>query len=120
MTRNEAETRKRRQIGEVFKRAKTKVMPEIGFPETGQTRYICYAISSSIPAGATREDMEFADAAEAVITNRISPHAFLDEWVLKNAPGARELLNQDFAEFHRQMQGFRHRWLDALIKEFSE
>lgn len=119
MTRDEVARRERRLIAEAFKRAKELVIAELGFIKPGQTRYICYALSYSTPKNASREVCDAHNAAESIVGKRIFPSAYLDDWVIDNVPGTIHFAEDRYAEFQREMQAFRHRWLDALIKEFS-
>ena len=73
-----------------------------------------------VPETAPDEMRLASHMAESVIGRRIIGYAFLDSWVIANIPGAREFEKSDYPAFQREMQAFRHRWLDALIEEFSK
>lgn len=57
-----------------------------------------------------------AELAIAVIEDRIWPCLTLDEWVWENVEGYK---GSDKQITWETMQVYRHRWLDALIVEFS-
>jgi len=112
--------RDRLAVADAFRRAKDFLLAAAGFPNPGQSRYICCALDLSLPLHHTREMRLGNDMAESVIGRRIIGCAFLDSWVIANIPGAREFSKTDYPAFQHEMQAFRHRWLDALIEEFSK
>ena len=67
--------------------------------------FICHALDE-----AGGED----NPASEIIQERIAPHGTLNAWVVHNVLGGNWNLVGE-----RDMQEYRHRWLDELIREFS-
>ena len=111
------------KTSEVFKQAKQYLWD--GFFDT-HTRmdaqvYICHAIEEvAFTRGMydvnTRRYAPYK-RAKIIIHQRIAPHYDLENWVRANVKGSHKLLNK--AGGAKQLQAYRHRWLDALIKEFE-
>lgn len=80
--------------------------------------YICHAIEDTAPDLVFRS-RRFApyNRAKKIIQQRIHPEMSLDDWVRKNVKGSWRTLNKHNSL--EQMQAYRHRWLDALIKEYE-
>jgi hypothetical protein len=55
--------------------------------------------------------------AQKRIQERIHPHYDLELWLCYNVPGAYKVIYKIHSR--EQVQAYRHRWLDALIKEFE-
>ena len=70
--------------------------------------FICNALhqvgESGVPVG----------AALVLIEDRIRPYATLNSWVARNVPG---VTHQTLC--HVDMQVYRHRWINELIREHS-
>ena len=78
--------------------------------------YICHAIEEAAWVRATTRYAPY-NRAKKIIQKRIHPEYDLDNWVLKNVKGSYRLLYK--IKGTEQMQAYRHRWLDALIIEYS-
>ena len=111
------------KVSEVLKQAKqhlwdggTRAMCHIGV-----ATYICHSIENAayIRGLFVDNSRDYAPykRAKRIIHQRIAPHYDLDSWVRKNVKGSYKVLNK--ADGEQQMQAYRHRWLDALIKEFE-
>lgn len=85
----------------------------------GLAHYICWAIGDGVFAQGLSTKSE--QLAVAVIQERLGAHAYVDQWLVHNVLGARVFFGNlpDTAERRRVIQEYRHRWLDALIGEFS-
>ncbi len=104
----------RKQIAAAFKAAKKNLSH--GGPEGYGSSYICWAIEDGNRNGDYRVT-EAAYAAKAVIERRLGGCVVVTEWLQENVPGFRQAYN---AGNGRQLvQAYRHRWVDALIKEFG-
>ena len=55
--------------------------------------------------------------AQKIIHQRIHPAYDLEHWVRKNVKNSYKVLNKIHGA--QQMQAYRHRWIDELIKEFE-
>lgn len=116
---------KRQEIAKAFKRAKALLANEneIEFGQVtvkGKHRWICYAIDWSTPTDHTSAERDAHEEAEYIVSTRLGQKAYLDGWVIENCRAAEELELSNRPQFQREMQAFRHRWLDALIEEFSK
>lgn len=102
---------KTKDIGQAFKNAKSLLFDG---HSGGEEIFMCHAIRDGSadwlrPTAATIR-------ALAIIEHRLHPYATVEEWVGVNIPGA----DKDARNIPRkEIQAFRHRWLDSLIKEFS-
>jgi len=77
----------------------------------GASRYICYALADvTLPWGVLNN-------ASNVVCDRIRPYAFLEDWLNAKIPDYDCL---EYEERRDNVQAYRHRWLDALIEEFSK
>ena len=100
------------QIVEAFRKAKRKLSR--GYHTTG-LRYICWAIEDGnhilgkLNVGGL--------AAKAVINDRLGDSVLVSEWLEEYVPGAKDVIIKDKTGV--VMQAYRHRWVDALIKEFG-
>lgn len=96
----------RAAIANVFREAKKWL-------NTGKTGsfqiFICLAIRHHV--------MHLPCAFDAihVVSSRIAPYKTVEDWVLVNCLDVEEEYPSD-----DEFQAFRHRWLDALIEEFSQ
>ena len=103
----------RKEIAEIFRQAKkvlAKDRYDCGYRVDGRTlceEYICHAIER------VGKFSDYRDPALAVIQARLGDVISLETWVIRNVPGVEYPVNKD------EMQAYRHRWLDALIEEFS-
>lgn len=86
--------------------------------------YICHAIEDVSWDNGLRPthiyyDRRFApyNRVKKIIQQRIQPHMCLETWVRHNVKGSWRTLNK--INSSEQMQAYRHRWLDALIKEYE-
>ena len=106
----------RAQIAKAFKAARRHLA--ISWVQDGRTAYICLAIVEA------REMNEIsrsaADAAMKVIGNRLGHNqATVGLWLVANVPESHHILKGDWKN-NTIIQAYRHRWLDALIEEFSK
>lgn len=103
---------KNSDIAEAFRAAKTKLAATRDEWRTGNKHeFICHAIRANTPGGS---------AAIKIINDRLNCCGTVTSWVITYAPGAKDLANEDPIGFDNEVQIYRHRWLDALIKEFSK
>ena len=78
--------------------------------------YICDAISKAYyEEEITRKAMR---TATALVTKRISPSGSVGQWLQANV-GYRVKFGKGHNAYYKQVQAYRHRWLDALIEEFN-
>lgn len=95
----------RRQIADAFRAAKPRLATTHD-ERGGKVKLICFAIALTASESSAR-------LAKQVIMERLAPWDNLWDWLIRNnclqSPG-------DAA----YIQEHRHRWLDALIQEFSE
>jgi len=56
--------------------------------------------------------------ATALIMGRLGPHVSVGQWLQANV-GYRVKFGRGHNAYHKQVQAYRHRWLDALIKELE-
>ena len=108
------------KTSEVFKQAKPYLWD--GNKQTAygrNTSYICHAIDLASYADDWRNARWKAPykRAKIIIHQRIAPHYDLENWIRANVKGSHKVLNK--AGGAKQLQAYRHRWLDALIKEFE-
>ncbi len=74
-------------------------------------QHICYALDHA--ARANPYLMYHADDARTVIRNRLGRHTTVDAWLMNELKVPIEQLVIE------NLQAYRHRWLQALIEEFS-
>lgn len=91
----------RMEIAEAFRAARKIV-------DSGAEDFICVALQVS--------DARYSSEARHIISSRIHPYDTLNTWLMKNHRPSRRHSRMNGA----QMRLYRLRWLDALIKEFSE
>ena len=78
--------------------------------------YICDAIRKAhYDEHITQKSMR---TATALIMGRLAPHGSVGRWLEVNV-GYRVKFGRRHNEYHKQVQAYRHRWLDALIKELE-
>jgi hypothetical protein len=98
-----------KQIADILRKAKNHLNDGLwGVP--GRKTYICFAISV---ADQYRESRA-AKAAQKMIHSRIKGHGTVDAWLWAVAKIPKRQMTR------RNVQAYRHRWLDALIAEFSK
>lgn len=80
-----------------------------------KTDYICVALNEC-------EDVLAQGWAKSIIDERLGFQAAgAGSWLLMNVPDARHYREtHSYYEWFRQVQAYRHRWVDALIEEFSK
>ena len=78
--------------------------------------YICDAIRKAYDEGEITHKASIA--AVRLIMKRLSPNISVGQWLDENV-GYRVRFGQGHSAYHKQVQAYRHRWLDALIKEFE-
>lgn len=79
---------------------------------SGKTPYICFALSDAASAGDA--SWVHADFAKRVINRRLGRFPTVAHWLF-----ARGVIDA-VSPFTRDLQDYRHRWVDALIAEFEE
>ena len=108
------------KTSEVFKQAKQHLWDGNRRTAYGE-KFICHAIDKAADyhgAKAFSEKRKPYVRAKLIISLRIAPNFTLFTWVYDNVDGARKVVWSRKGE--QQMQAYRHRWLDALIKEFEK
>lgn len=104
-------TIERKEIAEIFRQAKkvlAKDLSDLSYRVNGRTQYEEYIYHAIEKVGG------FARyPALAVIQARLGNVYSLETWVIRNIPG------MYFPVDKNELQAYRHRWLDALIEEFS-
>lgn len=100
------------EIANVFRDAKSRLAKnaaECRPSNLTYEEYICWAIAllqgNHLPHAKS--------AAKKVISDRLGEDYSLETWVISNIPG------MYFPVDKNELQAYRHRWLDALIEEFS-
>lgn len=111
------------KTSEIFKQAKDFLWHGDTDLIDGES-YICHAIEEvawvhGIQPSNAHYDRLFApyQRAKKIIQQRIHPHYDLENWVRSNVKDSWRTLNK--IKGTEQMQAYRHRWLDALIKEYE-
>lgn len=98
----------RQQIADAFRAAKRRLWKGRG-SSFGKETYICYALSTT-DAGL---------AAQRIIMQRLGKRgqyvSSVDTWLRRCG----FVSGFGMPNYDRLVQSYRHRWLDALIKEFS-
>lgn len=83
--------------------------------EQRKSSYICYALNH-----APRYLEDAADQVRTEIMQRLTPHATVQNWIIKNVPEASDLwINSEGNEWHNQCRKYRIRWINALILEYG-
>lgn len=115
--------KKRAKIAEVFKLAKPHLWNGLngvglngGFAPPGTEEYLCYAIRC-VFVHADVDMIEPIEQAQQIVLNRLGDHASVEGWL--GNKGCLDGLPSDKSFITRQVQLYRHRWLDSLIEEFS-
>lgn len=103
----------RKEIAAVFRAAKKYLWDGHGVYLASSSVYICCAISDVYYLGGTSIQAAAANAT-SVIQASLGYHSCVESWLAKVAKVDVSLLNP------ANVQAYRHRWLDALIKEFSK
>lgn len=97
----------RKQLAAEFKAAKKKLATtRHEWVSRKKEEFICHSLTSQ--------------QAKEIIRVRMNHSGSLNHWLVQNVPSALKLANKNNVEFEEQVQEYRHRWLDALIEEFSE
>lgn len=97
---------KRERIASAFRAAK----PFLSLKATTKgVPYICWALEDAKDANKISRYDEWA--AKDVVMGRIHPYVTVDEWLTDEL---------NVTPTDNQLQEYRHRWLDALIEEFSK
>ena len=111
------------KTSEVFKQAKTRLWDGQANWIDGEM-YICHAIDDVAWGNGLYTSSGYHDRlsapynrAKKIIQQRIHPHMSLEDWALDNVKGSWRTINKN--DSCKQMQAYRHRWLDALIKEYK-
>lgn len=109
--------KERKIICSVLKRAKAfvKTSEDIRNPTAGKIRAICFAIDL-IPGLERNHNYLVTD----MIADRLEPATFVEEWLSKNVPAYKKRHDSFDVTLPEDVQDYRHRWLDALIEEFSK
>lgn len=102
---------KRQLIHTAFKNAVQYLDKGVKGDNTG-TEFICWAIEDGTPAGDWR--VSGVDYAKKVIQERISPFTTV-EWWLQEKHNIR-----CWNLTRKNLQSYRHAWLEELIREFSK
>ncbi len=97
-----------KKLAKIFREAKANL--STGYGQTGSEVFICHAIDN------TSFDMGIGEAID-IIQTRLNGLTSIEDWLVHN----KYLEKNELVEYTRigQIQAFRHRWLDSLIKEFS-
>jgi L-amino acid N-acyltransferase YncA len=78
--------------------------------------YICDSIRKAYhEEEITRKAMR---TATALVMKRISPNGSVGQWLQANV-GYRVKFGKGHNAYYKQVQAYRHRWVDALIEEFK-
>lgn len=101
----------RRQIRDTLVAAKSHVATKANQP--GKLQYICWAFDRSVSLGEIPYMAKF-DARE-MIHERLGNYYCIEEWLEANVGRTKVRKAGKTA-----VQEYRHRWLDAMIKEFSK
>ena len=113
----------RKQIAQVFKEAKKYLWDGAGDRNYFINKFICLAIKRSLKFNINTQYEEAAYEALQIIEERLDGFSTVGEWLWQKGGvdtsffdvSSRNQKNYVF----RQLQLYRHRWLDSLIKEFS-
>ena len=98
----------RKQIAKAFKAAKPYLKTYNTPVGVERTSFICFALEYS------KTPCYVVDAAARVIMDRLHPNSTVYGWLLHQAKIPKHDLTPE------NVQAYRHRWLDSLIKEFSK
>lgn len=104
------------KTSQVFKQAKKYLWTGDLNDSFNKSSYICHAISDVGYIYGRHYHTPY-ERAKCFIQFSIAPHYDLEDWVRANVKGAHKVLNK--AGGAKQLQAYRQRWLDALIKEFE-
>ena len=84
--------------------------------QTGQNRFICLAVDHEFSGS------DSAEAFKQFIRERISGYYTIENWLVNSETGPkldRVYIRRLYNEKSRILRDYRVRWLDSLIKEFS-
>lgn len=99
-------------VGEAFKAAKKYLYSGKGDMGPKHRNHICYSLVL-----AQNYNMNLADAAFTamdIVSSRLGKSSTVTSWLNKQ----KEVNPDDMTT--KNIQAYRHRWLDALIEEFSK
>lgn len=101
----------RLEVGKAFKASKKYLYSGVGQLRRRQRTHICYAIEQAYVFDPRLEDAGLT--AKMIISSRLGKSATVTSWLNKQ----KEVNPADL--IRKNIQAYRHRWLDVLIKEFS-
>lgn len=96
----------RKLIADTLRKAKKYLWDGVS-PPYGKNAYICYAVSDT--AG---NDYKLYQLVTGLILNRLGNHAFVTGWLSAQGIPQEQLTKPN-------VQAYRKRWMNALIREFS-
>jgi hypothetical protein len=99
----------RSKVEKILKLAKPRLSDGYGH---GDFEFLCHAIHDTHRAGISIDDIH---EVRVMIMDRIQPYSTVQTW-LDYRIGQDKVRKAGY----RVMQDYRHRWLDALIQEFSK
>lgn len=103
----------RKEIAAVFRAAKKYLWDGKAYgPNPGSWVYICFAIDETLRKSG--KSSQAAANATSVIQARLGSRSCIESWLAHVAKVGVSLLHP------ANVQAYRHRWLKALIKEFSQ
>ena len=106
-------TRKERAlIATTFKAAKEWLWDGEEYQRPNQKAAICYAVSAAAETSMTR--LFGYSLALDVVMARLQPEVMVTNYLRKQVKVPEEQMTW------KNIQAFRHRWLDSLIEEFSQ
>lgn len=100
-----------RQIAHAFRTARQYLWDGHDKRKVDEIPNICGALGRAYDNGEISYDLD--DAAEAVISRRLSSCCTVVIWLIHHG-----FITPNYN--HKDVQEYRHRWLDALIREFSK
>lgn len=100
----------RKAVAQAFAAAKLR----LSNGRTHRTNFICWALDHAIYDGLTTGIS--GAKAKKIIETRLGNCSSVTEWLAKNVVPEHALRGNISAV---EIQQYRHRWLDALIEEFS-
>lgn len=104
--------KQRKEIASVFRAAKKYLWDGKSCgTKPGTWDYICFAIDDTLKKSS--KPYEAVANATYVIQARLTPRGCVESWLANEANVDNSLLRP------ANVQAYRHRWLNALIKEFS-
>ena len=104
-----------KKIAAILRETKKFLSKELGEYSLNKSRWICYAMDKTM-----FECNDIDWICENIIMARLGNAAFIEGWLRRHVAAARVLDEENPSQFAKQCQDYRHRWLDALIEEFSK